>query len=246
MSPLASADANRLAFRVAGKILDACHDFHVSVEGMQIAVNATRGPAMPWPKISSLVEASDGPWPASVHVHCAWKSGSVDLTLRVAYWQATNQYRHLIGLKVEVSGTQRDLVWITIPLALMDAEGDNVVVFASAKECKHSSAKDYLIGGYREAMLYRHEYLPVLRGAVKAALVTSGNVPGGVRSTDEVIAVDWHRWPPREVIASVLEALSFDHPRRTIPTLARAASDGLLAVAALADAIARVETTPIP
>jgi hypothetical protein len=70
-------------------------------------------------------------------------------------------------------------------------------------ECKHSPNKDYLISGFREAMLYRHEYAPVLRGAVKSVLVGSSAVPGTVRAGDEVIAVSWADWPPKEVVASI-------------------------------------------
>lgn len=83
-------------------------------------------------------------------------------------------------------------------------------------ECKHSTAKDYLIDGYREAMLYRHQYAPVLRGAVKGALVATGDVPGEVRSTDDVVAVARHQWPPREVIASILGMLRFAQADRRI------------------------------
>jgi hypothetical protein len=39
---------------------------------------------------------------------------------------------------------------------------DPALLSALVVECKHSSNKDYLISGFHEAMLYRHEYAPVL------------------------------------------------------------------------------------
>jgi len=41
-------------------------------------------------------------------------------------------------------------------------------------ECKHSNDAGYLAQGYREAMLYRHEYCDHLTGWPKAALVLFG------------------------------------------------------------------------
>lgn len=81
-----------------------------------------------------------------------------------------------------------------------------VLLSALVVECKHSPNKDYLINGFHEAMLYRHEYAHVLRGAVKAALVGSSEVPGAVRSGDEVVAVSWGDWPPKEVVTSIVDA----------------------------------------
>lgn len=132
MSKLTAIEANQLGFRIGKQILDALHSFRLSLEGMDIAVEGVREPVPAWPRIESLVETTDGPWPAPVRVHCKWKSGSVDLTLRLDYWKSTDIYRHLVTLQVEVSKTGRALVWITIPRALMDADANEVTVTASA------------------------------------------------------------------------------------------------------------------
>jgi len=87
--------------------------------------------------------------------------------------------------------------------------GDKVLS-ALVVECKHTQNKDYLISGFKEAMLYRHEYARVLRGAVKSVLVGSSAVPGALHADREVIAVAWSNWPPEEVVSSVIIALEFD------------------------------------
>lgn len=81
---------------------------------------------------------------------------------------------------------------------------DEEVLSALVIECKHSANKEYLVSGLRDAMLYRHEYASVLRGAVKAVLVGSGAVPGAVRRGDEVVAVTWDNWPPPEVVTEIV------------------------------------------
>lgn len=132
MSQVGAAEANQLGFRIAKQILDAFHSFQVSIEGVEIAVEAVREPVPKWPAIESLVETVDGPWPAPVRAHCKWKSGSVDLRFRTSFWRRKDSYRHLVGLEVQVAKTERELVWITIPLALIGAESNEVVVPASA------------------------------------------------------------------------------------------------------------------
>jgi MoxR-like ATPase len=127
------AEANQLGFRIAKQILDAFHSFQLSIEGTEIAIEAVREPAPKWPSIESLVEATEGPWPAPVRAHCKWKSGSIDLRLRVAYWKTTTpSYRHLVALRIEIPKTDRELVWITIPFALLDADLVEASVSASA------------------------------------------------------------------------------------------------------------------
>lgn len=132
MSQLTAIEANSLGFRIAKQILDAFRSLQLSIEGVEIAVEAVREPVPKWPPVESLVEGVHGPWPAPVRAHCKWKSGSVDLRFRVSYWRRKDSYRHLVGLEVQVAKTERELVWITIPLALMDAEDNEVIVRASA------------------------------------------------------------------------------------------------------------------
>lgn len=77
-------------------------------------------------------------------------------------------------------------------------------------ECKHTQSKDYLISGFKEAMLYRYEYASVLRGAVKSVLVGSSAIPSAVHANHEVVAVPWNEWPPDEVISSVIDAITLE------------------------------------
>lgn len=72
-------------------------------------------------------------------------------------------------------------------------------------EAKHSADPTYLVAGYHEAVLYRWEYAPHLRAWPKAILVTSSPLPGGPPGRDhDVIACDWDRWVPEDVLAGLL------------------------------------------
>jgi hypothetical protein len=82
--------------------------------------------------------------------------------------------------------------------------GDHVLS-ALVVECKHTQSKDYLISGFKEAMLYRYEYASVLRGAVKSVLVGSSAISSAVHANQEVVAVPWDEWPPTEAIASIID-----------------------------------------
>lgn len=71
-------------------------------------------------------------------------------------------------------------------------------------EIKLSNKTDYLVSGYQEALLYRYEYASDLLDWPKAVLVTSRNIPGTISKDHEVVAVDWRRWAPRELIAAIV------------------------------------------
>jgi hypothetical protein len=72
-------------------------------------------------------------------------------------------------------------------------------------EAKHSADPAYLVAGYHEAVLYRWEYAAHLRGWPKAILVTSSPLPGGPPERDhEVVACDWERWVPEDVLTGLL------------------------------------------
>lgn len=75
-------------------------------------------------------------------------------------------------------------------------------------EIKHSNERDYLIQGYQEALLYRHEYADHLIDWPKAVLVCAGDIPGAISTEHEVIAVDWRRWAPREIVAAIVPPLA--------------------------------------
>jgi hypothetical protein len=75
-------------------------------------------------------------------------------------------------------------------------------------EVKHTQSRDYLATGFQEAMLYRWEYAPHLKGWPKAILVASSGVPGVTRPGDDVIAVGWDAWPSDVVISGLLRELA--------------------------------------
>jgi hypothetical protein len=77
-------------------------------------------------------------------------------------------------------------------------------VCAHVIEVKHSSDPGYVLGGLHEALLYAHEYAAELTGWPKAILVASSRVEGSPRRSDDVIAVDWERWVPGNVLAGLV------------------------------------------
>ncbi|HEX8439851.1 hypothetical protein [Archangium sp.] len=83
---------------------------------------------------------------------------------------------------------------------------------AAVLEVKLSERRDYLARGYQEAMLYRWEYAPHLKGWPKAILVTSSRISGELRVSDDVIAVGWEAWVPAQVVAGLLGGLSPGQP----------------------------------
>jgi hypothetical protein len=71
---------------------------------------------------------------------------------------------------------------------------------AAVVEIKLSSEPDYLAQGYRQALVYRHEFTRDLTTWPKAILVCSAEVQGAPRREDDVIAVGWKMWPPESVL----------------------------------------------
>jgi hypothetical protein len=102
--------------------------------------------------------------------------------------------RHYLGQQ----GRMRPDVTVTV-------EEGKKRVRAHVFEVKLSADPRYLLDGLHEAMLYAHEYEPELTGWPKAVLVSSSPLLGSPRREDPVIAVDWDRWVPAEVVEGVLE-----------------------------------------
>jgi hypothetical protein len=75
-------------------------------------------------------------------------------------------------------------------------------------EVKLSDDPGYVLSGFHEALLYANEYAAHLTGWPKAVLVASSLVPGTLRETDYVIAVDWNRWVPGEVVDGIIAGLA--------------------------------------
>lgn len=129
-----------------------------------------------------------------------------DLAIRFFYNQA----------ELDAGATDRGVQHYLAPKSRMRPDvtvticrGDHVLS-ALVVECKHTQSKDYLISGFKEAMLYRYEYASVLRGAVKSVLVGSHAIPSAVHANQEVVAVAWDEWPPKEVVSSVIDAITLD------------------------------------
>ncbi|MBN8227993.1 hypothetical protein JYK02_10785 [Corallococcus macrosporus] len=74
-------------------------------------------------------------------------------------------------------------------------------------EIKHSAEPGTLLAGFHEANLYRLEYATWMSGWPQAVLVASGTVAGVPRREDDVIAVDWARWVPDDVVDGFLDGL---------------------------------------
>lgn len=73
-------------------------------------------------------------------------------------------------------------------------------------ECKESSEPATLRQGFCEAALYRAEYGRHLACSLKAVLVGSGSIAAEPRVTDDVIAVGWPTWPPKTLLAQIIDA----------------------------------------
>lgn len=78
-------------------------------------------------------------------------------------------------------------------------------------EIKCSDNRSYIASGFDEALAYRAEYGARLGGWPEAVLVSSCDIPGDVRTTDPVIAVDWRRWVPPGVALGLTDGLTREH-----------------------------------
>jgi len=74
-------------------------------------------------------------------------------------------------------------------------------------EVKLTMDPAYAQQGYSEAIVYAHEYPEFLTGWPKAILVTTADVPGEVRASDDIIAVGWSNWAPPAVVEGVIAPL---------------------------------------
>jgi hypothetical protein len=91
---------------------------------------------------------------------------------------------------------------LTLKVALPGGQERAVVM-----EVKHSANLQTLLAGYHEAHIYLAEYARWLTGWPKAILVVSGRITVGSRCGDAVVAVDWDRWVPVEMMEGMLAAL---------------------------------------
>ncbi|WP_437854487.1 AAA family ATPase [Sorangium sp. So ce363] len=181
-------DANRIALRALRSLLDAAAPMDLTVEARPVQVAVERLPAAPWPArgLEGLDQAVDGPLPRAVRLRCTWPGGSTELLFSVAWWQTMGAYRHLVGIKVNVVSTNREILWTTVALRLRDRLDGEVVPVPAAFSTSRRRDEDS-----EEA--FRQRSLP-LKGAVERAglpLVSPWNM--------EAFAV---RLPDGEVVPS--------------------------------------------
>lgn len=119
-------DFNPQAFTAVRAIIDAAHPFTFQLGALEVHVTPEKMAPLPWPSkgVEGLTPERDGPWPTPVRLRCSWKTGSAVLVLKASYWRAKGQYWHLVGTAIRVEETNRELVWITIPLRLRAAAED--------------------------------------------------------------------------------------------------------------------------
>lgn len=122
-------DANRIALRALRSLLDAAAPMDLTVVAAPVHVEVERLPAAPWPArgLQGLDQAADGPLPRAVRLRCTWPGGSTELLFSVAWWQTNGAYRHLVGIKISVVSTNREIVWTTVALRLRDRLDGEVV-----------------------------------------------------------------------------------------------------------------------
>jgi 5-methylcytosine-specific restriction protein B len=123
---------NPLALRIARSVLDAAHNFRLVIGESTVEFVVSRVPQA-WPDagVNGLDEQRDGPWPNKVRVECLWPQGRTALEVQTSYWKDRRRYSRLVSFRVFVPETKRELVWVTLPLALNVPDGEEAVLAAS-------------------------------------------------------------------------------------------------------------------
>lgn len=107
-------------------ILDVSRGFEVSVRGVTVEIELSRGATPAWPRIvDALDEKRDGPWPAPLQLECRWANGSTTLTVAAETWGTHKTYNGVavLTLRDETQG----LLWITAPAEIWPAADDSLV-----------------------------------------------------------------------------------------------------------------------
>jgi hypothetical protein len=120
-------DANKIALRAARNVLAPVRPFELQIAGTSVTCVTTAGAQPPWPRIEGFRETEDGPWPTPVIVDARWEGGRASLLVDCWYWQTSGRYRHLVGFRVRIRERPQELVWITLPTLIGDAEDEAVV-----------------------------------------------------------------------------------------------------------------------
>jgi hypothetical protein len=116
------SDANQIALKAIRAVLGSAQPFELTVGGRQVRCSVARGTSPDWPAVEGLNPESDGPWPPEITVECVWETGRATTTVGCDYWKTTGKYRHLLGLRVRLKDRPRELVWVTVPRYIRNAE----------------------------------------------------------------------------------------------------------------------------
>jgi MoxR-like ATPase len=120
-------DANAIGLRALRRILEAACDFDLQLAGQTVQIRAQHQPSVNWPRqVDGLDEQADGPWPTPVALTASWKGGGTDMVLCCDFWRGHGRHRHLVGLKVRIDPTRREVLWTTVPSYVWDREDGQI------------------------------------------------------------------------------------------------------------------------
>lgn len=109
------AEANRLALAALRAVLGAAHAFELTINAKVISVAPRPPQQTAWPKGPEGVNPqTDGPWPPSVLLDCAWQGGWITLEVRAAVWRGSKRYNGHLALQVVTLPLNREILWSSV------------------------------------------------------------------------------------------------------------------------------------
>jgi energy-coupling factor transporter ATP-binding protein EcfA2 len=121
------AQANRIALKALRSVLEAAHPFEASVAGAAIRVTA-RMQDVAWPHgPHELDETTDGPWPKTALLDCAWQTGRVALEARAMFWRGSGRYKGHLGLQVVTTPLNREVMWTSVTQRILSSDPAHAV-----------------------------------------------------------------------------------------------------------------------
>jgi MoxR-like ATPase len=136
---LTRAEANGVAFRAVGSILDAADTLPVVelvVEDRPIRVELSRGaPSALPPGLPGIDQEHVVLSPSPVRARATWEGGSVTLEVRLDWWRG-GSYKSLVGLGVYVASSRQTVLWNTLAQTLEGSGDESAVVPASVAPFK--------------------------------------------------------------------------------------------------------------
>ncbi|MFO0591811.1 MAG: AAA family ATPase [Polyangiaceae bacterium] len=116
-------DANEIALRAIGAILDAAKPFEVDIDGTKVTCTITRRAPEPWPAagIKHASPPADGRWPAAVEVACAWEGGKCLLRFEAAV-ASGGRYDQDVAALVRLAERPQQVVWFNMGARIQSLE----------------------------------------------------------------------------------------------------------------------------